>query len=561
MKVGFLYASKVSKQSCTQRGGRAGRCGPGWVINILPRWIHDKLEECVRPETKYINCSRLIIELKCNGIDPTILLPNMLDPPPPNRVSLGMEELKDLNMIEPNGQPTDLGHVCNDLRTEPKVCVALLYFVFKGLIRPGALLVHLLNSPESNLFYTKPAEKDKGGGKGSPPSDSKGKGKGKGTAVDEVIEGKALVAEDDKKMGSDEYGKLRHCLIMIGIPEEWAQKAYCKRHGLRYFSVQKIISEARERFAAPFLDLIDALIGHKVGLGSDSIPDSFDVSNLPGAFNVMRAFLPLLGERYGCAPSFHSPGNQLNTQGTYGYTQISDSGSIRYKVTSGVRKFLLTKWGDRRARSITEIDPLFCAVASPKFIYWMDRVRTDSALVLGVTHDVASCLSIIGNGLFSAIGQAASLHRRITEGRRIQDVDVCDIRVIQHWMRLLCREFYHFEPEVGLTLSNFDIESFRKENVDNFNSDRSCEVPDTMDVEHEIYKKDFRSCFGSLESVKNSPECLDKICYDVENGNPEILNSYSQRGLGYGVLSWNSSLASLYFDRGFFQICEYSSSL
>lgn len=66
--VDTLKISAVSKNSATQRAGRAGREAPGKCYRLFTSEIYEEMNDSTPPEIFRTNLSRVIIQLKAMGI-------------------------------------------------------------------------------------------------------------------------------------------------------------------------------------------------------------------------------------------------------------------------------------------------------------------------------------------------------------------------------------------------------------------------------------------------------------------------------------------------------------
>ncbi|HEY9855424.1 MAG TPA: ATP-dependent helicase HrpB [Stenomitos sp.] len=99
-----LHLGLISRQSATQRAGRAGRLGPGRCLRLWARSMESSMPEAFAPEIERLDLSRLA--LACAALPEE---PAWLTPPPRDRWQRAQERLMALGAVTPEHRLTPLG--------------------------------------------------------------------------------------------------------------------------------------------------------------------------------------------------------------------------------------------------------------------------------------------------------------------------------------------------------------------------------------------------------------------------------------------------------------------
>jgi len=130
----------ISRDSATQRAGRAGRTAPGVCYRL---WSEGRpLAPHRSPEILRSDLAPLLLELAAWGADPSEL--GWIDPPPAAALESARELLTELELLDASGSVTSLGERALDLGEPPRIAHMLLRSAEAGLAREGALLALLL---------------------------------------------------------------------------------------------------------------------------------------------------------------------------------------------------------------------------------------------------------------------------------------------------------------------------------------------------------------------------------------------------------------------------------
>jgi pre-mRNA-splicing factor ATP-dependent RNA helicase DHX15/PRP43 len=124
--VESLLVSPISKASAKQRSGRAGRTKPGQCYRLYTEASFDnELIQESYPEILRSNLANLIIQLKKLGINDLVHF-DFLDPPSPETLMRGLEELFFLGALDEDGNLSELGKCISEIPMEPRLAKTLL---------------------------------------------------------------------------------------------------------------------------------------------------------------------------------------------------------------------------------------------------------------------------------------------------------------------------------------------------------------------------------------------------------------------------------------------------
>ncbi|WP_353662561.1 ATP-dependent helicase HrpB [Hydrogenimonas sp. SS33] len=130
----------ISRNSATQRAGRAGREAPGLCLRL---WHENRvLREYATPEILRSDLAPLMMNLAAWGARPETL--RWIDPPPKHAVEEADALLKRLGMVDEKGNLTGHGKEAMRLRHHPRIAHMLLKAKPMGLGVEAALLAVLL---------------------------------------------------------------------------------------------------------------------------------------------------------------------------------------------------------------------------------------------------------------------------------------------------------------------------------------------------------------------------------------------------------------------------------
>lgn len=117
--IDSLVVTSISKNSATQRSGRAGREAPGKCFRIYTSSTFDELKEITVPEILRCNLAGVILQLKAMGIQ-DITSVDFIDKPDQKSLLAAFQTLIKLEAVCPNtAKLTQQGYDMSVLPTEP----------------------------------------------------------------------------------------------------------------------------------------------------------------------------------------------------------------------------------------------------------------------------------------------------------------------------------------------------------------------------------------------------------------------------------------------------------
>ncbi|OLV18077.1 ATP-dependent helicase HrpB [Deinococcus marmoris] len=138
-----MVTGRVTRDSATQRAGRAGRTAPGVAYRLWPERTQPLLPAARPPEVLEADLAPLVLELAAWGApDPTDLA--WLDAPPTPRVETARALLRGLNALDDTGRVTPEGQRLLEFPTHPRLAHLLTGGAEAGLGPLAADLAALL---------------------------------------------------------------------------------------------------------------------------------------------------------------------------------------------------------------------------------------------------------------------------------------------------------------------------------------------------------------------------------------------------------------------------------
>lgn len=139
-----LSVANVSRASCDQRAGRAGRTQPGRVVRLFTKGDYERREERTVPEILRTDLCNATLQLAARGIDPASL--PWLDGPPPAALEAARRLLIRLDAIEAERLvPTKDGRLIAGYPVHPRLGRVLLTCARDGADDDAALAVAVLS--------------------------------------------------------------------------------------------------------------------------------------------------------------------------------------------------------------------------------------------------------------------------------------------------------------------------------------------------------------------------------------------------------------------------------
>lgn len=126
LRVESLLVSPISRASCKQRSGRAGRTRPGKCYRLFTEQSFEKdLQENTYPEILRSNLSNVVLYLKKLGINDLVHF-DYMDPPAPETLMRALEQLNYLGALDDEGELTDVGQKMSDFPLDPMLSKMLI---------------------------------------------------------------------------------------------------------------------------------------------------------------------------------------------------------------------------------------------------------------------------------------------------------------------------------------------------------------------------------------------------------------------------------------------------
>ncbi|MEO8843089.1 MAG: ATP-dependent helicase HrpB [Kofleriaceae bacterium] len=144
-----LEIEPVSRASCAQRAGRAGRTRPGHVVRLYTKHDHDTRRAFEAPEVERADLAGAALELYGAGLAGLGAL-RWFEPPPPAAVRAAEDVLQRLGAVK-DGAITELGRRILRFPVHPRVGRMLCECEARGVAREGCVIAGLLGVRELRL--------------------------------------------------------------------------------------------------------------------------------------------------------------------------------------------------------------------------------------------------------------------------------------------------------------------------------------------------------------------------------------------------------------------------
>lgn len=129
-----LETIRETKAGAEQRGGRAGRTGPGVCIRLWPEFEEKSMQSDPQPEILSADLAPALLELvKWGRTEQNIPELPWVTPPPPAMLSQAFELLKKLGALSADGKITKQGEAMRSLPLHPRIAHAVLTGAKLGL--------------------------------------------------------------------------------------------------------------------------------------------------------------------------------------------------------------------------------------------------------------------------------------------------------------------------------------------------------------------------------------------------------------------------------------------
>jgi len=146
-KIGMdaLRVTPISQANANQRGGRAGRTGPGLCFRLYTEHsFNTEMWENNVPEIQRTNLANVVLLLKSLKID-NLLEFEFMDPPPHDTILNSMYQLWQLGALDENGDLTKLGNVMVEFPLDPSLSKILIVSEKYKCSSEIATIVSMLN--------------------------------------------------------------------------------------------------------------------------------------------------------------------------------------------------------------------------------------------------------------------------------------------------------------------------------------------------------------------------------------------------------------------------------
>merc|ERR1740128_817474 len=151
-----LVVTPISQAQAKQRGGRAGRTGPGKSYRLYTeRAYRDEMLPTPVPEIQRTNLASTVLSLKAMGIN-DLLSFDFMDAPPMETLIMALEQLHSLSALDDEGLLTRLGRRMAEFPLEPSLSKMLIMSVNLQCSDEILTIVSMLSV--QNVFY-RPKEK------------------------------------------------------------------------------------------------------------------------------------------------------------------------------------------------------------------------------------------------------------------------------------------------------------------------------------------------------------------------------------------------------------------
>ena len=118
--------SPISRASCKQRAGRAGRTRPGKCFRLFTEKSFDNdLQENTYPEILRSNLGNVVLCLKKLGVSDLVHF-DYMDPPAPETLMRALEQLNYLGALDDDGEMTKLGAQMAEFPLDPQLSKLLI---------------------------------------------------------------------------------------------------------------------------------------------------------------------------------------------------------------------------------------------------------------------------------------------------------------------------------------------------------------------------------------------------------------------------------------------------
>jgi len=153
----FLELKPISKASCDQRMGRAGRTAPGIVYRIYTKDDYESRELYTKEEIYRTDLSEVVLRMADLGISRYLEF-DFISPPNKGAINSAIETLITLDALDFNNKLTEIGKKMVDFPLLPRLSRILLEAVIKNPSVSNAILVIISFLSAKSPFLYPPGE-------------------------------------------------------------------------------------------------------------------------------------------------------------------------------------------------------------------------------------------------------------------------------------------------------------------------------------------------------------------------------------------------------------------
>lgn len=138
----------ISQSSMFQRKGRAGRVSTGISYHLYPKWKYEQFEKYSLPEILRVSLTKIVLDSKVysNNMNAIEFLKQLPCPPKEDVISLAVDELISLELLDKNENLTPLGRALSDFQLEPKLSKAMVNSVIFNCVTPIVDIITLFSA-------------------------------------------------------------------------------------------------------------------------------------------------------------------------------------------------------------------------------------------------------------------------------------------------------------------------------------------------------------------------------------------------------------------------------
>jgi len=142
LKISTLESVWISKASCIQRKGRAGRVRAGVCFHLFSRHRHQSMKEVQESELLRTPLEEVCLQAKSLGFSEgpgaiATFLDKAVDAPHPKAVSNAIELLQAIGAFDESENMTELGQRLCSIAIEPRICKMVLWATLLGCADPA----------------------------------------------------------------------------------------------------------------------------------------------------------------------------------------------------------------------------------------------------------------------------------------------------------------------------------------------------------------------------------------------------------------------------------------